>query len=59
MISTTSIPDNCFEFRGLSTDTKPLKVANGCVFIEMDTVKVFMFDGEHQEWIELTSKDGE
>lgn len=45
--------DNCFEFRGLSTDTKPLGynltnrnvnfiISNGSVFIEMDTGDVFM-----------------
>jgi hypothetical protein len=45
--------ENCFEFRGLSTDTKPLGhnltngnvnyiVSNGSVFIEMDTGDVFM-----------------
>lgn len=43
------------EFRGLSTDTKPVKldnetIANGSVFIEMDTQKVFFFDAENEEW---------
>lgn len=45
--------ENCFEFRGLSTDTKPLGynltngnvnyiVSNGSVFVEIDTGDVFM-----------------
>lgn len=48
------------EFRGLSSDTKPLvyvdengdekQVANGSVFIEMDTQKIFFFDFDGQEW---------
>lgn len=53
--------DNCFEFRGLSTDAKPIgnnaknynvnyPISNGSVFFEMDTSKAFMLslssDGE-------------
>ena len=45
--------DNCFEFRGLSTDIKPIgsnainsnvkyPISNGSVFFEMDTSKAFM-----------------
>lgn len=59
MISTTNIADNYFEFRGLSTDVKPTNVANGCVFIEMDTAKVYMFDAEHQRWLEFKTQDNE
>lgn len=51
MITTTSSADNYFEFHGLSTDEKPLDIANGCVFVEMDTLKIFMFDGETKRWI--------
>lgn len=46
------------EFFGLSKDEKPvgkingIKVANGSVFIEMDTKKIYMFDEENQVWIE-------
>ena len=42
------------EFYGKSTDTKPVdsSVANGSVFVEMDTGKVYMFDAEDNEWIE-------
>lgn len=43
------------EFRGLSTDTKPTElddksIANGSVFIEMDTQKIFFFDAENEQW---------
>ncbi len=57
MITTTSIADNYFEFHGLSTDVKPTNVANGCVFIEMDTMKVFLFDKENVRWIEIKTKE--
>lgn len=45
------------EFRGLSTDTKPTEldgetIANGSVFIEIDTQKLFFFDEESQTWKE-------
>ena len=30
---------------GLSSDTKPLEtIANGCVYLEMDTKKVYLYD---------------
>lgn len=43
------------ELRGLSTDTKPTKVgnkdiANGSVFIEIDTQKLYFFDEVSKEW---------
>lgn len=43
------------EFRGLSTDTKPTEldgetIANGSVFIEMDTQKLYFFDETSQTW---------
>lgn len=41
------------EYYGLSTDTKPTETANGSVFLEMDTSKVFMFDAENAEWREM------
>jgi len=36
----------------LSTDTKPTPPLeyNGSVFIEMDTRKQYMYDGENQQW---------
>lgn len=43
------------ELRGLSTDTKPLKIGestigNGSVFVEIDTQKIFFFDDVSKEW---------
>lgn len=52
MITVTG--EKTYEFRGLSTDTKPIeKVGNGSIFIEMDTSKVFMFDEQNKEWKEI------
>ena len=42
------------ELRGLSTDTKPTEgIENGSIFIEIDTGKFFMYDGENQQWKEI------
>lgn len=50
----TATGTDTLEFRGLSTDTKPIKyVGNGSMFFEMDTMKVFMFDAEHRQWVEF------
>lgn len=43
------------ELRGLSTDTKPIKIGedtigNGSVFVEIDTQKLSFFDGVSKEW---------
>lgn len=43
------------ELRGMSTDTKPTEIdgkaiGNGCVFIEIDTGKLFFFDADSEEW---------
>jgi hypothetical protein len=43
------------ELRGLSTDTKPTEIdgktiANGSVFVEIDTQKIFFFDETSKEW---------
>lgn len=40
------------EYYGLSTDTKPTGCPNGSIFYEMDTVKLYMFDGANQQWRE-------
>ncbi len=45
------------ELRGMSTDTKPTeiginKIANGSVYIEIDTGKLFFYNEEDQEWNE-------
>ena len=54
MISTVT-NDRCFEFRGLSTDTKPTgkQIGNGSVFLEIDTGKVFLFNEASEAWVEL------
>ena len=50
----TYVNETTYEYRGLSTDTKPIeKVGNGSTFFEMDTCKVFMFDAKSKSWIEL------
>lgn len=46
------------ELRGLSTDTKPTQldnedIANGTVFIEIDTQKIFFFDESSKTWKEV------
>lgn len=43
------------ELRGLSTDTKPIKIGekeigNGSAFIEIDTQNIFFFDEVSKEW---------
>lgn len=63
----SSIPNQkSFEFRGLSTDTKPIGnncensnvdyvISNGSIFLEMDTSKVFCLKivDNQGSWIEL------
>ena len=50
----TEVGSTTYEYRGLSTDKKPIKyVGNGSVFIEMDTLKIFLFDAESKVWIEI------
>lgn len=39
-------------FYGLSSDDKPTSCGNGSKFMEIDTGKIFMFDGENKEWYE-------
>lgn len=46
------------EFRGLSADDKPMNVANGSEFIEMDTGKKFMFSAADATWYEQPSSGG-
>ena len=46
------------EFRGLSTDDKPITidnapVGNGSVYIEIDTGKMYMFDLQNKQWEEI------
>lgn len=47
------------EIVGLSTDNKPIDkvedvyIQNGSKFIEMDTDKEYLFDGENKEWNQI------
>lgn len=41
------------ELRGLSTDTKPTNADNGCIFIEMDTGKIYFYDADNTRWLEF------
>ena len=41
------------EMACLSTDTKPTNVWNGSLCLEMDTGKVYAFNGTALEWVEL------
>lgn len=47
------------ELCGLSTDTKPIiqydgvGIANGSLYIEMDTDKKYLYDEENQTWNEV------
>ena len=39
---------------GLSSDTKPTdQIANGSIYIEMDTSDVYFFDGENSRWLKV------
>lgn len=56
----TPVGEKTFEFRGLSTDTKPITgVGNGSIFLELDTFKVFMFDEENKTWLAANTTDVE
>lgn len=46
------------EYTGLSTDSKPTTgVFNGSTFVEMDTSKIFVFNAEDMEWLELGGEE--
>lgn len=46
-----------FELRGMSTDEKPteeyggVKIANGSIFIEMDTEDLYFYDKDTNTWV--------
>lgn len=59
-VSTNSTKE--IEIRGLSTDEKPTAItidgeeyplANGTVFVEIDTGKLYMYDLENEQWKEM------
>lgn len=43
---------------GLSTDEKPLDVANGSRFDELDTGKSYRYDEENRKWLANSSGGG-
>ena len=52
--------ERTFEFRGLSSDTKPINnlISNGSFFIEMDTSKTYVYDAQNKEWKEFSTGGG-
>ena len=41
---------------GISSDTKPKPpIRNGSVYYEMDTIRIYMFDEESEEWLIVSS----
>ena len=48
--SATGEPDAYKEGVCLSTDSKPVNVANGSKLMEMDTSTLFIFDKANSEW---------
>lgn len=53
MVSIIAYNGGYIEAAGLSTDTKPTDFATGSIFTEVDTGKVFLFNGS--EWVEQFS----
>ena len=61
MITYDGIPtteeERNFDFRGLSTDTKPtgeyngLAIKNGSTFFEIDTQTVKFYDADSETWV--------
>ena len=56
-VKAQSVNDAEFGFKGLSTDTKPTgvfanqEIANSSTFFEMDTQKVYFYDGGSKSWL--------
>ena len=50
----TPFNEKTYEYYGLSTDEKPIEgIGNGSVLLEIDTSKVYIFDEENKQWVEL------
>lgn len=45
----TLVPNADREYKGLSTDTKPTNCAINSLFLELDTKKLFYYDGDSWE----------
>ena len=51
---TTVTAEHLYEFRGLSSDEKPItwngiNIENGSIFVEMDTLKVYFLQNSSKE----------
>ncbi len=54
MRSVNTSGDPVGDYRGLSTDTKPVEnVQNGSTFLEMDTGDVYIFNADGHAWVKL------
>lgn len=57
MVERTFSRERYNEYAGLSTDTKPTEgVGTGSLFLEVDTKKVYAFNGT--EWVEQLTLGG-
>lgn len=43
-------------FAGRSIDSKPIDVANGAKYTEIDTGRIYCFDAENKKWYEMPIK---
>lgn len=54
MVTMTFEQGGYAEYSGLHDDDKPItNVANGSLFVEMDTSDVYAFDADGQAWVKL------
>lgn len=58
VLSTENGEVKSLEFRGLSTDEKPVTIGdkdinNGAMFVEIDTGKIYLFDLDNKQWKEV------
>ena len=49
----TSNTNRPHTYYGLSTDEKPESANNGSRYIEMDSGKVYLYDADGSEWLEV------
>ena len=52
---TTIVNSDAYEYRGLSTDTKPDICPNGSIFIEMNTGKIYFYNLDGKAWVEWSN----
>lgn len=45
--------NSVLEIRGLSTEKPTENIPNGSIYIEIDTSKIYFYDGENEEWKEF------